>query len=427
MKQVAVAERMETTVQSAEASTLSGLPELRLLYSTIETHPTWRSDVRVLFGKYMKTLGIKVDLVALSESDPPAPWPGGKIHSRVDSGAGAGRLLSSTLLQLSLLRRCANDYDVLIVRDLPILSLPGLLAARLAGIPFVYWMSFPLPEAFAKMAREREDLSFKRRLLLRLRGSLGKAMLYHWVLKRADWVFAQSDVMVEELRSKGVRHGRLSAVPMGVDFATPARRPQVVPPPLLNRRIAVYLGTLDRYRHPEIMIDIALLVAKVIPDFMLLVIGEADEPSDRGWLKEQAKQRGAAGHMYFTGRLPFDEAQSMVQLAEVGLSPFPRGELLESASPTKAIEYLAAGIPVVCNDQPDQERVIRESGGGWCVEMSAEGFAQAIIDCMRQPEEGRRMAARGREYVRQKRSYHHLAREVAERIRTVVAARRRPR
>lgn len=124
--------------------------------------------------------------------------------------------------------------------------------------------------------------------------------------------------------------------------------------------------------------------------------------------------------MWFTGRLPFDQGQALLQLAEVGLSPFPRSELLESASPTKAVEYLAAGVPVVCNDQPDQAKVIRESGGGWCTELSAQAFASAVIECLRDPERSRRMGQAGRSYVQSHRSYAQLSGQVITSLRTVM-------
>lgn len=399
-------------------------PPVKLLFTTPESYPTWRSDVRLLFGKFMNQAGGHVDLVTLSEAESPTGWPSGKIISiQGAEGGGIGRLLKSTRLQLSLFKHCFGGYDALIVRDFPILSIVGYVAAKIAGVPFIYWMSFPIPEALIKQSREREDLSRKNKAWKWMRGTLGVNMLYRWILPRCAWVFVQSDVMIAEVKRKGVRHDRFTAVPMGVDIEALAPRPIKPPTYLQNRRVGVYLGTLDRYRNPEIMIDIALHVAKTIPDFTLLVIGDADEPTDRGWLKAQAELRGASGNMHFTGRLSFDEAQSLLQLAEVGLSPFPRGELLESASPTKAIEYLAACVPVVCNDQPDQEKVIRESGGGWCVELTAKAFGDAIIESLRDPERSRQMAIRGNRYVRDHRNYRQLANLVADRLRKVAAQR----
>jgi glycosyltransferase involved in cell wall biosynthesis len=97
----------------------------------------------------------------------------------------------------------------------------------------------------------------------------------------------------------------------------------------------------------------------------------------------------------------------------MGLSPFPRGDLFDSASPTKAIEYLALGLPVVCNDQPDQMRVAQESGGGICVDLTSEGFASGILHLLENPERARAMSAAGKNWVEENRNYRRLAAPVA--------------
>jgi glycosyltransferase involved in cell wall biosynthesis len=389
----------------------------RFLLATAETHPTHRADVRVLFGEALPALGVHTDLVAVAEGAP-APWGGGRAMLRAPSR------LADLVQQLSLLRECRRGYDGLIVRDKPVLGLIGWMAARLAGIPFCYWMSFPLPAAFLEIARTDDGtVGRARRLWLRLRGTLGQLVLYRFLIHRADWLFAQSDTMVRELRGGGLRHDRVSAVPMGVDTrGLPERAPEL-PPGLRGRRLAVYLGTLDRSRRPELMVDAAIEVGRRVPSFTLVVIGEAEDPDARGWLRRYAESAGAGPHVWFTGRLPFADGIALARHAELGLSPFPRGELLDSASPTKAIEYLACGMPVVCNDQPDQLDVVRRSAGGVVVPLDAAGFADGIERLLRDPEGARRRGEAGRDWVRRHRDYGVIALEVAERLRAVAERR----
>jgi glycosyltransferase involved in cell wall biosynthesis len=389
----------------------------RFLLSTAEAHPTHRADVRVLFGEALPALGVRTDLVALQEGDA-RPWGGGEALLRPPSR------LADLRQQLSLFGLCRRGYDGLIVRDKPVLGLIGWLAARLARIPFCYWMSFPLPAAFLEIARtDDRSVGRARRAWLWLRGSLGNAILYRFLVHRADWLFVQSDVMARELRDAGLRHDRVDAVPMGVAAdALPAPAP-VLPAGLEGRRLAVYLGTLDRARRPELLVDAAMEVARRVPGFTLVVIGEAEDPDARGWLRRYAESVGALGCVHFTGRVPFEQGIAIARHAEVGLSPFPRGPLLDSASPTKAIEYLACGIPVVCNDQPDQREVVERSGGGLIVPLDAAGFADGIVRLLADPADARRRGEAGREWVRRHRDYRVLARAVAARLDEVAGRR----
>ena len=97
----------------------------------------------------------------------------------------------------------------------------------------------------------------------------------------------------------------------------------------------------------------------------------------------------------------------------MGLSPFPRGYLLDSASPTKAIEYMALGLPVIVNDNPDQAQVIRESGEGLCVSLEPGAFAGALLELLGDPARRREMGEKGRRYVVKVRGYDKLAETVA--------------
>ena len=118
--------------------------------------------------------------------------------------------------------------------------------------------------------------------------------------------------------------------------------------------------------------------------------------------------------MNITGWLPTAQAWQIIRSAEVALSPFPRGELLDSASPTKVPEYLALGIPVVCNDNPDQQATIDACGAGSCVPFTAADFAAAVLYWLRlsADERSQRLLV-GKDHVRQHRDYPLLAQELA--------------
>ena len=399
-------------------------PSLRILLATAETHPCARPDVRVLFGQALPALGVQVDLLALAETPndclTPPDWPGGQAFLR-PARTRLRRLLGDLQQQLSLFRLCNRGYDALIVRDKPVLGIVGFAAARLARIPFCYWMSYPLPEQYLWLAGHRDgSVGLARRVWLWLRGSIGRLCLEHLLVPHADWVFVQSDAMAVALRRGPLRHDRVSAVPMGVDAAALPPAAASLPLPLEGHPVAVYLGTLDRYRRPEVMVDAAALVGRVMPEFRLMVIGEADEPSDRGWLQRHAVETGAARWVHFTGRLPFDQALALAQRAQVGLSPVPRSPLTEVGSPTKAVEYLACGLPVICNDQPDQAWVVEQSGGGRVVALDARAFADAIIATVSDPVAAQAQAEAGRLWVKTHRDYEVLARGVEARLRALV-------
>jgi glycosyltransferase involved in cell wall biosynthesis len=102
-----------------------------------------------------------------------------------------------------------------------------------------------------------------------------------------------------------------------------------------------------------------------------------------------------------------------MRAAEIGLSPIPRGYLLDMGSPTKAMEYMALGLPIVANDNPDQAQVLEESGAGICTPLDGEAFAQAVVGLLNSPETMQQMGIKGREYAVSERDYNSIARKVA--------------
>jgi len=68
---------------------------------------------------------------------------------------------------------------------------------------------------------------------------------------------------------------------------------------------------------------------------------------------------------------------------------------------------------VVVNDNPDQAQVVAESGGGLCVPLEPQAFADAVTRLLRSPELRRVMGEHGRDYVRRVRCYDNIAEAVA--------------
>lgn len=67
--------------------------------------------------------------------------------------------------------------------------------------------------------------------------------------------------------------------------------------------------------------------------------------------------------------------------------------------------------------------IARESNGAICVEWSASAFADAVIWCLENPAEAIAMGARGREWVKDNRTYSKIAADVHRELVRIVAAR----
>jgi glycosyltransferase involved in cell wall biosynthesis len=197
-----------------------------------------------------------------------------------------------------------------------------------------------------------------------------------------------------------------------------------------NRRLlpaatpcVLYLGSLNRIRRLEFLLRAFAAVKAAVPAALLYMVGRSDEPEDEKWLAAEAVRLGLKSSVIFVGYLPQAEALQYVQEADVCVSPLYPTPVLQQGSPTKFVEYMAFGKPVVANDHPEQKRVIEDSGGGYCVPYEEQPFAEAIVRLLRDPEGARLMGERGRRYVIEHRVYGVIADKVERRMLDIVEGR----
>lgn len=398
-----------------------GKDRFKLLYITYETFPTFRVDLTQLFSAELAGRGHSIDWVMRSQQAGPNRVEQISPNERVFVGAARpglglwGRIRNQLYAVihdvriLGIARR--GDYDFIQVRDKFFASLVGLAAARLRGIPFFYWMSFPYPEADLLRAFEDKDtLPGLQRYFYFARGYLTSRILYKIILPLADHVFVQSDQMKKDVAEHAIAEAKMTPVPMGVNLAL--IDPDQIQPSndgrLVGKLPVVYAGTLIRARRMDFLIHAFKTVIERVPNAVLLLVGDADA-DDMQFLQNTAHKLDLQDFVIFTGFLPMEQAWGYIRSASLCVSPFRPCQTLNSASPTKLVEYMAWGKPVVANDHPDQGKVLSESGAGLAVPYDPAAFANAIIELLIDAPRAEEMGKRGKDYVLKYRSYTSLA------------------
>jgi glycosyltransferase involved in cell wall biosynthesis len=375
-----------------------------------------RVDVSDLFAKRLAQKGFEIDWL-MHDPEPGSAWQdttwrGARalVVGRSRHGGLVGRIgnklrdLSADLRTFWLVLR--GDYDLVQVRDKFLVGVIALLAARIRGTKFTYWASYPFAECRIVDAQEgRSRMSF----LSVAGGKLAGWLLYKIILPHSDWIFVQSQQMLEDFHKQGVSRQSMTPVPMGINEYLLEHPPCPVTP-----HTVLYLGTLNLVRRLDTLVDALAIIRQRFPDARLIFVGEGDVPEDRQRLEQAIKKHKLADAVEITGWLPAAEAHERVCRAAVCVSPFYPIPILLSTSPTKLIEYMALQRPVVANEHPEQSVIIAESGAGICVPWSAEQFAQAIVTLFADPEEAEAMGRKGREYVRARRIYSQIAEDVAK-------------
>lgn len=388
---------------------------LRMLYLVGEPDGAERVDVADLFAKRLAARGLDIDYVIFTTEGRgfwrAREWHGARAFvTSLPPREGFVGKVANKLLELGVDLRTAwqaltGSYDVVQVRDKFVVGVLALGAARVTGRKFTYWLSYPYAES---RILDGEEGRSRFPLLSIAGGRVAAWLLYRIIMRYADHVFVQSRQMLEDVAAEGIPRERMTPVPMAVSEALLDAPPAPVEPGTV-----LYLGTLNRVRRLDVLVDAMALVHERHPEARLIVVGDGPDPEDQAFLERRAAESGLGDRVEFTGRMPMDAAHAMVARAAVCLSPFYPTPILQSTSPTKISEYMALGRPVVANTHPEQSVIIEESGAGICVEWSAEAFAEAINQLLDDPDGAEAMGALGRDYVRRHRIYPVIAPLVA--------------
>ncbi len=302
-----------------------------------------------------------------------------------------------------LWRARADQYDSLLVSDKYLLGAIACVIARIRGLNFFFWMTYSYHQAQVALGEER--LARNPRMAL-LRGKLSGHLLHRWIIPRSDHVFVQSERMAHDFAEAGADPTRMTPIITGIDLdgvesGTHLRRNLAQGPLTIG-----YLGTLVRQRRLEILVDMLDEIRRRGVTARLLLIGDGATPDDRLSIERRADELDLRDQIKITGFLPRREALELIKTADVCVSPIRPSPALDVGSPTKLVEYLALGLPVVANSHPDQTKVLRESRAGVCVPWAARHFARAVLWLARRSDDQLAdMARRGKEWVAQNRSY----------------------
>jgi glycosyltransferase involved in cell wall biosynthesis len=112
------------------------------------------------------------------------------------------------------------------------------------------------------------------------------------------------------------------------------RQPRLTP-------VAGYLGVVDE------RLDLPLLaeLADQLPEWTVRVVGPV--------AKIDPSILPRADNIEYIGLTPYEQLPAVMAGFDVALMPFALNEATRSISPTKTLEYLAAGLPVVSTRVPD--------------------------------------------------------------------------
>jgi glycosyltransferase involved in cell wall biosynthesis len=165
--------------------------------------------------------------------------------------------------------------------------------------------------------------------------------------------------------------------------------PAVVQPPGRDR--VVYIGALSRARGALEMVQVGRLLAG--SGVTLHLVGGADSE-----VRDALSVADASGDVVWHGFLPNDRAMALLSGALAGLSLLSDEPNYRHSRPTKIIEYLAWGVPVITTPTPPAVELVEAADAGVVVPFhDPSAVASAVLELAADPPRAQGMARRGHE------------------------------
>jgi glycosyltransferase involved in cell wall biosynthesis len=158
-----------------------------------------------------------------------------------------------------------------------------------------------------------------------------------------------------------------------------------------ERLVAGYVGVVDE----RLDLDLLAALATELPDWTVRVVGPV--------AKIDEASLPTAPNLQYAGMTPYERLPEVMAGFDVALMPFALNEATRSISPTKTLEYLAAGLPVVSTRVPD---VVADYGRMVHLADDAEQFAagcrQVVTDSAVEREHRIR-------HIKKRQEWNHIA------------------
>lgn len=257
------------------------------------------------------------------------------------------------------------DVIVAVTPSFPALA-PAMAIARARALPWVMWLQDVLPDGAAATGQLAPGAPLR-----------AARRFEREAYRSAAAIVVVSDAFRRNLLDKGVPAERVVRIYNPSLGPVPARREQ--PPPTRPRR-ALVMGNIG---HTQ---GLAAIVEELERSDVLRIVDAELRIAGDGVARDAVAGTIRSERVRMLGVLLATAMEDELANAQLGLVT-QRAGIPEFNLPSKLMNYMAHGVPVLAIVEPGSEtaRIVRDSGGGWVVDAAqpravAAGLAAAITD-----------------------------------------------
>ncbi len=352
-----------------EVHVLTGFPH----HPTGRIHPAYRK--KFLRGYVREELG------------------GATVHRTwIFPAANKGKVLRSANY-LSFMTSAALSGSLAVPRpDVVVATSPQLLCAGAGALlarrwraPFVMEVRDLWPESLIAVGASAQQAPLVR----------GLESLARRLYASADHVVTVTEAQRAAIVAGGIPAELVTVIPNGVDEEFLQGTRGVQPGDVNGAFVATYIGTLGMAHHLETLLHAADRL-RSDPAFRFRIVGEG---ARRKALEEQARAMQLA-NVEFAGERPREEVPRWIAESSACLVLLRKTDVFTTVVPSKMLEIMAVGRPIVLGVQGEASRLLERAGAGMAIEPENAGELAAALQALRaDPQRCAQLGENGRQFV----------------------------
>jgi len=283
--------------------------------------------------------------------------------------------------------------DVVIGTSPPLpIAIAGYVIGRLKGADVIFEVRDLWPESL-----EGVGLGEKKSWLYNF-----VAAIVRFLYKHSDHIVVVTPAFKEYLNKNwNVPLEKMSVVVNGVE--TERFQPMAADPEIRRQLgipddhfVAAYVGTMGMAHGLETFLQVATLLQDRAPQITLLMVGDGGNRNELLKIAAERKLR----NLVVAEQQPREKIPAIINSADVCLSLLKNQAVFKTVIPTKMLEYMACGRPVVLSVGGQAEQILLEANAGISIEAeNSAAIADAILAIYADPGARKRFGENGRAYV----------------------------
>jgi glycosyltransferase involved in cell wall biosynthesis len=309
------------------------------------------------------------------------------VLSRASAWASHWQAIEQTII--------GRNIDVIILYSVPTNGIQTIRIAKKHGIPVVFRSIDTLNQLVRNSLLSKVTKRMER-----------------YVYSHSDLILTISPALSRYVADMGANWNRVRLLPLGVD--TNIFRPDIDTTGLRKEwqidnadKVIIFVGTLPLFSGLDRFIMAFRTIVDEVPEAKLIIVGDGIQRYELERLRYDLGKDW--NRVTITGYQPFELIPEFINLATVCISPFDVCGATRDIFPTKIIQYLACGKPVVSSMLPGIQESVREYINGIIyANGKSSDWTNKVVDLLKSLVKCHVAGQSGLKYVKQVHDYNKI-------------------